>query len=108
MQFFLKIAKHVHAKFLLSSFDPDGLRQTFFQVNFRILLKKFQNLPILKNNSKKSNPNGIFYQILNHLGFLQKFKTVLNCFWTLDFSQEISKFQNSEYELHQSRPNDEG
>jgi hypothetical protein len=50
----LQPEKHVHAKFQLSCFYPDGLRQildkflTIFQVNFRIFLRKFQNFPILK------------------------------------------------------------
>jgi hypothetical protein len=39
--FILNLAKHVHAKFQLSSFYPDGLRQIFtiFQENIRIFQK---------------------------------------------------------------------
>jgi hypothetical protein len=40
---------------------------------------------------------------LNHLAFLQKNKIDL----TSEFSQHISKYQNSEYEVHQSSPIDE-
>jgi hypothetical protein len=46
-------------------------------------------------------PKGNFYQNLNHQGYLQK------RFFTPEFSQEISKFQNSEYEVHQSSRTDE-
>jgi hypothetical protein len=40
--FILNVAKHVHAKFQLSSLYPDGLRQIFdlFQEKFKIFFKK--------------------------------------------------------------------
>jgi hypothetical protein len=53
MQFHFKLAKHVHAKFQLSSFYPDGLRQIFdhfwrkFQDASGKLLSEFQKKPNL-------------------------------------------------------------
>jgi hypothetical protein len=48
MLFHLHLAKHVHAKFQLSSFYPDGLRQIFDHFS-----SKFQNF--LKKTSKFSS-----------------------------------------------------
>jgi hypothetical protein len=50
IQLLFELAKHIHAKFQLSSFYPDGLRQIFdhFSSKFPIFLRKFQNFPILK------------------------------------------------------------
>jgi hypothetical protein len=58
----LQLAKHVHAKFQLSSFYPDGLGQIFdyFQVNFRIFSRKFQNFPFLKKVVKKASQKAFF------------------------------------------------
>jgi hypothetical protein len=95
----LQLAKHVHRKFQLSSFYPDGLRQIFdnFSSIFQNFLRKF--FKFLKD---------IFYQILGHLAILQKLQT--DFFFTPEFALdlEISKFHNSEYEVHQSSPTYEG
>jgi hypothetical protein len=45
---------------------------------------------------------------LSHLAFLQKIQNFFELFLTSEFALEISIFQNSEYEVHQSRPFDEG
>jgi hypothetical protein len=74
----LQLAKHVHAKFQLSSFCSDGLRQIFYHSLFK--------------------PSSIFTEIS---------KVILN-FSTPEFALEILKFQNSEYKVHQSNPTDEG
>jgi hypothetical protein len=48
-----QLAKHVHAKFQLSSFYPDGLRQIFdhFSSQFTIFLK----ISKISNAEKKPN-----------------------------------------------------
>jgi hypothetical protein len=51
---------------------------------------------------------GIFYQNLSLLEFLQKFQNWFHIFLTPEFALEISKFQNSEYEVHDSSSNDKG
>jgi hypothetical protein len=80
---------------------------TIFQVNFRTFLRKFQNFPILKKKFEHRK------KIKRHL--LPKFKLssiltniskVIKIFLTPEFALEISKFQNSEYEVHQPSPTD--
>jgi hypothetical protein len=44
----LQLAKHIHAKFQLSSFYPEGLRQIFDHIS-----SKFQNFLKKKSNSEK-------------------------------------------------------
>jgi hypothetical protein len=66
--------KHIHAKFQLFSFYPDGRRQIFDLLFFF----KLENFKILK---------GIFLVF-----FLRKFKKMFLIFFTSDVSQEISKF----------------
>jgi hypothetical protein len=70
------LAKHVRANYQISSFYPGGLRQIFGHFS-----RKFQNFV------KKSSKISIF-------------------FLAREFALEISKFQNFEYEVHQSSPTD--
>jgi hypothetical protein len=99
----LQLAKHVHAKFQLSSFYLDGLSQ----VNFRIFSTKNQNFPILRkiqieHGKRRLSPKFQPYSIFTKIS-----KLILK-FLTPEFALEISKFQNTEYEVHQSSPTDEG
>jgi septation ring formation regulator EzrA len=73
----LQLAKQVHAKFQISSFNLDGLRHIFdhFSSKFQNLFKKISK----KINSEKKIqiehpriPKNIFYQNLSHIAFLQK------------------------------------
>jgi hypothetical protein len=50
----LQLAKHVHAKFQLSSFYPDELRQHFDQ-NFLKKIKKKKNAILKKNPNRHRN-----------------------------------------------------
>jgi hypothetical protein len=50
----------------------------------------------------------IFYQNLSHLAFKKKKIETDFKFFDSEFTLEITKFQNSEYEVHQSSPTDEG
>jgi hypothetical protein len=54
LTYICQLATHVYAKFQLSSFYPDGLRQILdlFQGKFKIFLKKIQNFPNLKKSSE--------------------------------------------------------
>jgi hypothetical protein len=70
-------AKHVHAKFQLSSIYPGNTK--------RHLLPKFKPSRIITKISK-----------------------AIRIFLTPEFALEFSKFQYSEYEVHQSSPTDEG
>jgi hypothetical protein len=67
----LQLAKHVLAKFQLSSFQPDKLRQIFdhFSSKFQNFLMKIQKI----SNSEKVPNRDIVNQNLSHLAFLQKF-----------------------------------
>ena len=79
---------------------------TFFQENFRIFLRKFQNFEILKKVLIRATQKVSFSKISAHLVVLKKIQKKIQNFLTPEFSQEISKFQNSEYEVHQSSTND--
>jgi hypothetical protein len=63
--FMCQLAKHIHAKFQLSGFYPDGLRQIF----------------------------DIFYQNLSNLAILHKFKNVFFFFWLLSFHKRFQIFE---------------
>jgi hypothetical protein len=92
----LQLVKHVFAKFQLSSFYPDGLGQIFVS-------SKFQNF--LKNISKFSNSEKIQ---IEPFSIFTKISKVILIFLTPEFALEISKVQNSEHEVHQSSPTNEG
>jgi hypothetical protein len=79
-------------KFRLSSFYPDELRHIFY------LFSKFSDSEVLSRAS--------FTKILAIWDFYKNFKNDFN-FFSPEFSQEISKFQNPEYEMHRSSSNDE-
>jgi hypothetical protein len=102
----LQLAKHVYAKFQLSSFTQTDLNKflTIFQLNFRIFLGKFQNFPILKKIQIKHHKR----HFLPNFKASSIFTKIKKCFFTPEFALEISKFQNSEYEVHQSSTTDEG
>jgi hypothetical protein len=89
------------------NFNSVAFTQTIFQVNLRNFLKKISKI----SNSEKMQ----IEHRKRHL--LRKFKPssiftiiskVILIFFTPEFAIEISKFQNSEYEVHQSSPLDEG
>ena len=79
---------------------------TVFQENFRIFLRKFQNFEILKKVLIRATQKASLSKISAHLVVLKKIQKKIQNFLTPEFSQEISKFQNSEYEVHQSSTND--
>ena len=81
---------------------------TFFQEKFRIFLRKFQNFEILKKVLFRASWKASFLKISAHLVVLKKIQKKNQNFLTPEFSQEISKFQNSEYEVHHSSPNNSG
>jgi hypothetical protein len=53
----LQLAKHVHAKFQLSSFYPDGPRQIFddFSSKFQNFLKKISKFSYSEKNPNKAS-----------------------------------------------------
>jgi hypothetical protein len=96
----------IHAKFQVSSFYPDGLNQ-IFQEKFKIFLRKFQIFTIMKKFLIEQPKRHLLPKFEPSRIFTKNSKMIL-IFLTPEFSQEISKFQNSEYEVHQSSTNDEG
>jgi hypothetical protein len=90
----------------LASTQTDLL--TIFQVNIRILLRIFQNFPILKKIQIEHYKRHLLQKFKPSSKFRKKIKSDFKFFLTSDFALEISKFQNSEYEVHQIRPTDEG
>ena len=79
---------------------------TVFQENFKIFLRKFQNFEILKKVLIRATQKASLSKISAHLVVLKKIQKKIQIFLTPEFSQEISKFQNSEYTEHQVGPND--
>jgi hypothetical protein len=75
-----------------------------FLVNIRFFLEKFQKISILKKNLIVHRKRPKFKPSSN---FTKNSKVIL-IFFTPECALEISKFQNSEYEVHQSSPSDEG
>jgi hypothetical protein len=63
-----------------------------------LILKKFQIEHPKRHLLPKVKPSSIFTKI----------SKLILIFFTPEFALEISKFQNSEYEVHQSSPTDEG
>jgi hypothetical protein len=62
---YVQLAKHVHAEFQLSTFYPDGLGKIFnlLKEKFKILLRKLQNFPILKQVSYEASQKASFSKI---------------------------------------------
>jgi hypothetical protein len=91
-----------------SCFYPDGLRQIFdnFQVNFRIFFRKFHHFPILTKIQIEHRERYLLLKFKPSSIFTKNSKVIF-IFLTPEFALEISKFQNSEYEVHQSSPTDE-
>jgi hypothetical protein len=106
----LQLAKLVHAKFQLSSFTQTDLDKFLnsLQVIFRKLLRKFQNFPILKKiQMKHLDFKRYLSPKFKPFSIFTKISKVILFFFNPKFALEISKFQNSEYEVHQSSPTDE-
>jgi hypothetical protein len=59
---------------------------------------KISKLSNSEKKIQKEHRKRHFYQNLSHQAFLQKFQK--GFFFTPEFALEISKFQNSEYEVH--------
>jgi hypothetical protein len=74
--FMLNLAKHVHAKFQLSSLNPDGLRNFFelFSRKIQDFLQKKLEFSKSEKKTEKRFPKGIFYPILSHLAFFKSFE----------------------------------
>jgi hypothetical protein len=81
---------------------------TIFQVNFKIILRKFQKFAILKKNLKEHRKRHLLPKFKPSSIFTKISKVILFLFLTPEFAQGISKFKNSEYEVHQFSPTDEG
>jgi hypothetical protein len=101
----LHLANHIHEKFELSSFYPDGLIFDHFSSKYQNFLKK-----ISKFSNSKKNPQKLSYfsPTFKPSSIFTKIPKVILIFLTPEFALKIPKFQNSEYEVHQSSPTDEG
>jgi hypothetical protein len=103
--FLLNQAKHVYAKFQPFSLYPDGLRQIFdlLSRNIQDFLK--ENLEFSKSDKVPKRD----FQSLSHFepsSIFENFQNWFNYFFDSWVFKEISKFQNSEYEVHQVGSNE--
>jgi hypothetical protein len=106
-KFLLKLAKHFHAKFQLSSLYTDGLRQIF-----DLFSRKIQDF--LKENLEFSKSEKFWTEIAKrHLlpnfepsNIFWKFFKLVSIFLLPSFFKGISKYQNSEYKVNQVGSNE--
>jgi hypothetical protein len=71
LTFICQLTTHVHAKFQLSSYYPDGLRQIFdlFPTKIQDFLKENSESSKSEQSSESRFPKGNYYQNLSHLAF---------------------------------------
>jgi hypothetical protein len=106
MQFLFHLAKHIHAKFQLSSLYPDGLRQIFDLFSRKIqdfsgnLLSKFQKIPNLSIQfyNKPSKAYSCKFQLTS------LYPDGLRQFFYL-FSRKIQDFSGNHFSEFQRIPN---
>jgi hypothetical protein len=89
----LQTAKHIHAKFQVSSFYPDGLRQIFdhFSSKFQNFLMKISKNSNFEKILKRASKRHLFPKFKPSYIFTKNSKLILH-FLTLEFALEISKF----------------
>jgi hypothetical protein len=101
--FMLQLVKHVHAKFQLSSFYPDGLRQIALEVS------KFQNFEYEVHQSSPNDEGEPKFQIFSPLVIQHRWRHLNFCsdvkrFTSLDtFFIRVSFFVNAAWQMENNR-----
>jgi hypothetical protein len=76
----LQLAKHVHAKFQLSSFYPDGQIFGNFTCKFQNFHKKISKFPNSEKNPNKASKRHLLTKFKQSSIFTKITKVILNCF----------------------------
>jgi hypothetical protein len=75
---------------------------------FSSLNQYFPHIPFVASKNQIEHRKRHLLSKFDPSSIFTKNSKVILIFFTLEFALEISKFQNSKYEVHQSSPTDEG